>query len=89
MKSRSNTYDREISEAMHYRRWLDIKSCLKLNLYWMENNRGDKDYDPTQKYRLPWDVMVHNINLIILKAGKDATMDETTWPNSSYAFVHN
>ncbi len=33
MKSQSNTYDREISEAMHYRCWLDIKSCPKLNLY--------------------------------------------------------
>ena len=89
MKSQSNTYDREIAEAMHYRRWLDIKSCLKLNYYWMESKRGDKGYDPTQKYRLPWDVMTHNMNLIILKAGMDATMDETTWPNSSYADVHN
>ena len=89
MKSQSNTYDQEISEAMHYPCWLNIKSCLKMNLYWMETKIGDKDYDPTQKYRLPWDVMMHNMNLIILKAGKDVTMDETTWQNSSYANVHN
>ncbi len=55
----------------------------------METKRCDKDYDPTQKYQLPWDVMMHNMNLIILNAGKDANMYETTWPNSSYANVHN
>ena len=89
MINQSNTYDREISEAMHFRRWLDIKSCLKLNLYWMETKRGQKNYDPTQKYRLVWDVMTFNMNLLIKRAGKDATMDETTWPNSSYADMHN
>jgi len=30
MASQSNTYDCEIDEAMHYRRWLDIKACMKL-----------------------------------------------------------
>ena len=29
------------------------------------------------------------MNLIILRAGKDTTADETTWPNSSYADVHS
>jgi len=50
MIDQSNTFDREIYEAMHFRRWLDIKSCLKLNMYWMETQRGAKNYDPTQKY---------------------------------------
>jgi hypothetical protein len=77
MRNQSNTFDREISEAMHFRRWLDIKSCLKLNTYWTESKRGQKNYNPTQKYRLAWDVMTFNMNLLIKRAGKDATMDET------------
>ena len=48
-----------------------------------------RDYDPTKKYRLAWDVIMHNMNLIIRRAGKDARTDETTWPNSSYADVHS
>jgi hypothetical protein len=51
----------------------------------MKNQTG---YDPTQKYRLVWDVMTFNMNQIIEKGGLDLTMDETTWPNSSYADVH-
>ena len=88
MTDQTNTYDRSIAEAMNYRRWLDIKSCLKLNNCMTETKRGTENYDPTQKYRLVWDVLTHNMNLIILTAGKDTTADETTWPNSSYADVH-
>ena len=88
MMNQSNTYDREISEAMHYRRWIDIKACLKQNEFWTEKKRGEEGYDPTQKYRLVWDVMTFNMNQIIEKGGLDVTMDETTWPNSSYADVH-
>ena len=73
---------------MHYRRWIDIKACLKQNEFWTEKKRGDEGYDPTQKYRLVWDVMTFNMNQIIEKGGLDVTMDETTWPNSSYADVH-
>ena len=89
MTDQTNTYDRCIAEAMHYRRWLDIKSCLKLNNCMTESKRGTENYDPTQKYRLVWDALTHNMNLIILTAGKDTTADETTWPNSSYADVHS
>ena len=32
--------------------------------------------------------MTFNMNQIIEKGGLDLTMDETTWPNSSYADVH-
>jgi hypothetical protein len=28
MMSQSNTFDCEIMEAMHFRRWIDIKACL-------------------------------------------------------------
>ena len=88
MMNQSNTFDREISEAMHYRRWIDIKACLKQNEFWTEKKRGEEGYDPTQKYRLVWDVMTFNMNQIIEKGGLDLTMDKTTWPNSSYADVH-
>ena len=84
-----NTYDQEISKAMHYRCWLDIKSCLKLNSCHSETKRGDDKYNPTQKYWQSWDALTHNMNLIILTAGKDATQDEITWPNSSYANTQN
>ncbi len=50
----------------------------------MKTKKGDKGYDPTQKYWPALDVMMHNMNLIILKAGKDATMDGTTCLNSCY-----
>ena len=73
---------------MHFRRWPDIKACLKLNGYFTEKKREDDEYDPTQKYRLVWDVMTHNTNRIIQRGGLDLTLDETTWPNGSYADVH-
>jgi hypothetical protein len=87
MMNLSNTFDQEIMEAMHFRRLLDIKACLKQNEFWTEKKSTDKGYDPTQKYRLVWDVMTQNMNQLIDKGGLDLTMDETTWPNSSYADV--
>jgi hypothetical protein len=29
MMNESNTFDQEIMEAMHFRRWINIKACLK------------------------------------------------------------
>ncbi len=87
MMNQSNTFGREIMEAMHFRRWLDIKACLKQNEFLAEKNRTDKGYDPTQKYYLVWDAMTHNMNQQIDKGGLDLTMDEKTWPNSSYADI--
>ncbi len=72
---------------MHFRRWLDIKACLKQNAFWGKKKKTDERYDPTQKYRLVWDVMTHNMNQLINKGGLDLTLDETTWPNSSYADI--
>ena len=74
---------------MRFRRWLDIKSVMKQNVYHKEKKRGDAGYDPTQKYRLIWDTMTHNMNRIIKVGGLDCTGDETSWPNSSYADVHS
>ena len=89
MASQSNTYDREIDEAMHYWRWLDIKACMKLCNFYHEKDRKATDYDPTEKYRLVWDVMTHNMKQVIKKMGLDHTIDETTWPSASYSDMHN
>ncbi len=43
MTNQSNTFDREIMEAMHFRRWLDIKACLKQNPFWEEKKKQTKD----------------------------------------------
>jgi hypothetical protein len=74
-------------EAIHFRRWLDIKVCLKQNEFWTEKKKTDKGYNPTQEYTLVWDVMTHNMNQLIDKGGLDLTMDETTWTNLSYARI--
>jgi hypothetical protein len=64
---------------VHFRRWLDIKACIKLNEFWTEKKKTEEGYDLMQKYRLVWDVMTHNINQL--------AMDETILPNSSYADI--
>ncbi len=78
MMNQSNTFDKEIMEAMHFRRWLDIEMCLKQNAFWEEKKKTDKGYGLTQKYRLVWDVMTHNMNQLIDKGSLDLTLDETT-----------
>ncbi len=60
--TQSNIFYREIAAAIRFRRWLDIKGCLKQNEYFTEKKRGEEGYDPMQKYRLVWDVMTHNMN---------------------------
>ncbi len=55
-------FDQENMEAMHFIRWLNIKACLKQNEFWTEKKKSEEGYDPTQKYRLVWDVMTHNMN---------------------------
>jgi hypothetical protein len=42
-----------------------------------------------QKYCLVWDVMTLNMNQLIDKGGLDLMMDETKWPNSSYADIQD
>ncbi len=87
MMNQANTFDQEIMEAMHFRRWLNIKAYLKQNEFWTVKKKTDKGYDPTQRYCLVWDVMTHNMNELIDRGGLDLIMDETTWPNSSYADI--
>ena len=62
---------------------------MKQNVYHQETKRGEPGYNPTQKYRLIWDIVCHNMNQLILVGGLDLTADETSWPNSSYADVHS
>ncbi len=64
-----------------------LKRALSRMHFWDEKKKTDKGYDPTQKYRLVWDVMTHNMNQLIDKGGLDLTLDETTWPTSSYADI--
>jgi hypothetical protein len=52
-----------------------------------EKKKTEEGYDPMQKYCLVWDVMTHNMNQLIDNGGLDLTMDETTWPNSSYSDI--
>ncbi len=87
MMNKFNTFDQEIMEAIHFRRWLNIKACLKQNEFRPEKKKTDKGYDPTQKYRMVWDVMTRNMNQLIDKGDLDVTMDEATWQNSSYADI--
>ncbi len=87
MMNQSNTFDQEIMEVMHFRRWLDIKAFLEQNEFWTEKKKTEEGYDPTQKYHLVWDDMTRNMNQLINKGSLDLTMVETTWPNSSYADI--
>ena len=88
MPSHTNGFDPVINEAMSPCCWVDIKVCLKQNMHYAEKRRTEEGYDPTQKYRLIWDVMTHNMLAIIKKGGDDVTIDETTWANASYADMH-
>ena len=88
MKNAPGKYDEVVDACMTYRRWLDIKSCLKQTLYFDEKKKGDEGFDPCVKYRLLWDVGCHNMRCLVKDAGLDLTIDETTWPNASYAPVH-
>ena len=88
MPSHTNGFDPVINEAMSPHCWVDIKVCLKQNMHYAEKRRTEGRYDPTQKYRLIWDVMMHNMLAIIKKGGDDVTIDEMTWANASYADMH-
>ncbi len=52
MMNKCNMFDQEIMEAMHFRRWLDIKVCLNQNKFWTEKKKTDEGHDLMQKYRL-------------------------------------
>ncbi len=67
---------------MRFHRWLDIKACMKQNVYHQEMKRGEPGYYPTQKNCLIWDVICHNMNQMILVRGLDLTGDETSWPDA-------
>jgi hypothetical protein len=50
----------------------------------MELPREHPNHDPCAKIRLVWDVLEHNMNVLISKTLLDLTIDETTWSNMSY-----
>jgi hypothetical protein len=78
-------FDKVIAETMGVRRLLDLKRSVKLCRHYEEKGKGEVGYDPTQKYRLIWDVVTHNTLQCMERGGLDITIDETTWPNASYA----
>ena len=78
VKENRKTYDFIIADTIHYRRFVNIKSCLKLCDHAQETKRGDDFYDPTQKYRHIWDVLIFNLNQFIETADLDMTIDETS-----------
>jgi hypothetical protein len=45
MLNQSNMFDQKIMEAMHFRRWIDIKACIKQNEIWTEKKKADEGYD--------------------------------------------
>ncbi len=79
--SSENTYDPVVDELMSFRRWLDIKAVMKQNVWYKEKKQGESGYDPTQKYRLIWDVVIFNMNNYIKSAGLDVAVDEATGAN--------
>ena len=84
----SNHYDPVIANAMSFRRHLDIRACIKLCLHHEEKKKGETGFDPTQKYKLAWDVPIFNLNQFIKIATTDVTIDETTWGNGSPSEMH-
>ena len=62
-----------------------IKATKKICRHYDEKKKGEKGYDPTQKYRLIWDVTCDNVNQLLGRSGLDISVDKTTWSNALYA----
>ena len=77
-------YDSLVSSTMRHRRFIDLRSLLKMNDNTKQKPRGIRGYDPCTKYRLIWDVMVHNMNQMIKKAELDCCIDETSWAHGGF-----
>ena len=77
-------YNPLIAKTMRHHRFLDIRRLQKLNDIATEFPRSDERHDPCAKYRLVWDVMEHNMNVLMAKGGLDLTIDETTWSNMGF-----
>ena len=88
-KENENAYDPIIAGTMKYQCWLQIKRCVKLCPYYDEPEKHTPEYDPTQKYKMLWDVMTFNLNAFIKKGCTDVTIDKTTWPSACYGPVNN
>ena len=87
--SQENQYDYLTVNTMGIHRFLDIKGAKKLCSHHTETKKGEEGYDPTQKYRLVWDVTTHNVNQCLERGGLDLSIDEITWPNGSYSGMHH
>jgi hypothetical protein len=85
-KSKYNTaYDPLICKAMTKTRWLEIKRVYKLCNNLTAPKKGAPGYDPAYKYKMIWDVLIHNTNAITGHGGLDLCGDETSWPHQGFA----
>jgi hypothetical protein len=87
-ESRSGCFDETIYNTFSARRCMDVKRMFKLSDVTKEIPIGSEGFDPTQKYRLVWDATCHNVRNLLLSAGKDLTIDETSWPSANYSAMH-
>ena len=69
---------------MHHHCWIEIQTCIKMNDNTFEIARGKEGHDPCAKFRLVWDVLVHNMNCFILEGASNLTIDKHTWASMSY-----
>ena len=77
-------YDDNISSALTYRRFIQIKRVKKLCNNSTAPKRGEEGYDPTYKYDYIFKTIVHNINLLSKLGELDITGDETSWATASF-----
>ena len=73
-----NQFGPLVAKTMGLRRFFDIKSAKKLCRHYNEKKKGEAGYNPTQKYRLIWDVICDNVNQLLSRVRLDISVDETT-----------
>jgi hypothetical protein len=78
-------FDADIYKCMYKTRWLELKRVVKLNNNLTSAKRGEVGYDPSYKYDMIFDVLVHNTNAITKHACLDLCGDETSWAHQGYA----
>ena len=63
---------------------MEYKKFKKLSNHAMEKEKGQEGYDPAEKFRLIWDVTVHNLGLCMKRYSQDIVGDETTYQFCGY-----
>jgi hypothetical protein len=73
------------AENIQMQQWRQIKRYFKLSMGIKENRGGLAGYNLCVKYDYMYHCLVHNMNYVMEQAGKDNTMDGTTWGFSGYS----